>query len=247
VHEFPSNLTSSKPFACRLAFGNNRQASSGIWRVWAAKNRPHLFCAVTRISGHVKATVHCPSTEYPTFKRHWGFVYFEEGKAPGEVAEMVRATGESRHKATWKGADVGGGFTLEWRIFFPESSRRVAPLAVDARTQLMPMPGVGECGVVFVMLGEPHACLRSANLIGAEPKLLKEGRLSDGRPVYIFYAYFLAPPLPSPSVLQPTKFLSKSALRSPNDELRVQAISDAEDGSLVFWDLRAVRTLPEDA
>ncbi len=238
--EFPTNPTSSKPFACRLAFGDNGQASSGIWRVWAAKNRPHLFCAVERIRGHVKATVHCPSTEHPTFKRHWGFVHFEEGEAPGEVAELVRATGESRHKATWKGADVGGGFVLEWRILFPENSKRIQPFAVNDEIHLIPLPPVGWCGVVFVLLGSPNVALNSPTVVGAEPRLLSEGALCCGRRVYVLYGYMPTPPLTflAHSTAQ-TKFFSKSAFASSGGELRAQLVSDAEDGSLVFWDVLA--------
>jgi hypothetical protein len=71
-------MTSAKvkrEFVVRFAAGKESSAYSGVWRVWAAKKTPDLYLANRSLGGQVKATVHCPKPDAPTWKRHYGFVY----------------------------------------------------------------------------------------------------------------------------------------------------------------------------
>src|SRR2546423_874476 len=97
-----------RPFLCRFAAGEYSGAVSGIWRVWAARNRPELYIAIRSLGGKIKAPVHCPRPDRPTWGRHFGFVQ----NATGAVAEAVLAQGGSRHKITWTGANLAEEVSL---------------------------------------------------------------------------------------------------------------------------------------
>jgi hypothetical protein len=228
----------ARSFVCSFAAGRDSLAFSGIWRVWAARNKPALFLAVEAV-GEIKATVHCPDDDKPTWKRHYGFWY----DAKGEVADAVRAEGGSRHQATWNGAPVGKGRTIEWRIFVLETALRKTPLQVTNKAKLVPPPGQKQCLVFAVILGPASADSDYPHASDAATHLLAAGSLCDGRRVWITYCYTAAMEIPAPSNPNPRIFGSREAMRSAPSELRVSLVADNSDGSLVFWDCRVENKL----
>ena len=104
-------------FKVRFAAGKCNNAFSSVWSIWAAKNKPDLFICALPI-GQIKATLHCPTLGRPTWGRHFGF----DRDAKGPVIKQGIAQTGSRHKLSWSGLDLGGGWTLEWRIFIPARS-----------------------------------------------------------------------------------------------------------------------------
>src|SRR5688572_24955366 len=115
-----------RPFVCRVAAGKESHALSGVWRIWAARNKPELYLAARDV-GQIKATVHCPRPGRATWKRHFGFT----SDAQGRVADAVRASGQERHQATWPGAKLAPDLSLEWRIFVLGTALRKQPLPVS--------------------------------------------------------------------------------------------------------------------
>lgn len=220
-------------FVCRFAAGKNSQALSGVWRVWAAKKKPDLYIAARSI-GQIKATVHCPTVEKPTWARHFGFDF----NAKGHVAQEVWADGGSRHKATWSGAQIGHGMTVEWRVMLLGTALRTDPLPVDDDVFLVAPPSEGKCLIFVIMLGPKMqlSCFPQAK--DAQTYLLADGRLCDGRQVWITYCYTEAMPVPVPKNQNPRRYGSADDLRRAAGELRAFAVADNSDGSLVFWDLR---------
>jgi hypothetical protein len=85
-------------FIAKFAVGRKRGAASGVWRLWTAKNQPDLYLAIDGLGG-IKATVHCPRVDKPTWARHWGFA---DGTTY-EVAKLVGAAQPGRHKLSWTG------------------------------------------------------------------------------------------------------------------------------------------------
>jgi len=100
-------------FKHKFAAGQQRHAFSGVWTVFSGRNRPDLYLVAGPLGGQIKASLHCPYAEKPTWKRHFRFV----PNARGEVADAVRADGRIREEHSWRGAKVGDSFSVEWRIF----------------------------------------------------------------------------------------------------------------------------------
>jgi hypothetical protein len=233
LNETHPRIEEPRTFVCKFAAGNNSHALSGVWRVWTAKNKPTLFIAVEGI-GQIKASVHCPDLEKPTWKRHYGFTF----DAKGEVADEVRKNSDSRHKATWIGADVGQSRTLEWRIIIPESALRLKPLPTSSEIKLIAPPATNQWLTFAIILGPMNVVCDYPKASDVEIYLLSDGKLCDGRPVWVVYYYSAAMSIEGPANPHPRKFGSAEKLRLAPRELRASPISDHSDGSLVFWDLR---------
>src|SRR4051794_6728676 len=114
-------------FVCRFAVGARDAAVSGIWRVWTARNKPDLFLAFERLSGEIKATVHCPRPGW-SGERVLKFTK----QASGEVANELRRSGRLP-RISWQGATVAPGVTLEWRIVLPGAQLRAKPVPVGQK------------------------------------------------------------------------------------------------------------------
>jgi hypothetical protein len=184
--------------------------------------------------GQIKASVHCPDAEKPTWKRHYGFDY----DAKGEVADAVRSEGGGRHQATWNGADIGKGRTIEWRIIVPGGALNLTPVTVPSDVKLLPPPKITQWLIIAVILGPPGAASDYPKAQDAETHLLSEGQLCDGRRVWITYCYAAAKEIAAPANQHPRLFGSPERIRLAPSELRASAIADNSDGSLVFWDFR---------
>jgi hypothetical protein len=157
---------------------------SGEWRIWSAKNQPDLYVAI-RSLGQFKAAVHCPRAEKLTWRRHYGF----DHDAKGDVIKADHALGLSRHKGTWDGAKLGNHCTLEYKIFIPASalSKKTVPSRSD--TLLIPPPQGAQSLIGSVILGPAMPTDGYPKMQDEETYLLAEGRLCDGRRVWVVYAY----------------------------------------------------------
>lgn len=204
---------------------------SSVWRVWAAKHKPDLYIAV-RGMGQIKASVHCPNENTPTWKRHFGFEY----GADGEVASAVRSEGKSRHQAEWPGASIGHGKTIEWRIFVRGPSLKGLPTAPPKETLLVRPPNAHETLIFIVALGAQNDHSEFPKASDAETNLLATGNLSDGRRVWITFCYtpLVTPPIPDNK--NPRQYGSAARIRSAKDTLRAFTIHPIQDGSLGFFE-----------
>ena len=224
----------TREFVVRFAAGEKSLAYSGIWRVWTARKTPDLYLAIRSLGGVVKASVHAPRLNLPTWKRHYGFV----NNAKGDVAAAVRADGTSRHKATWLGADLGNGVTLEWRIFISAPALGKSSLSVGPEIALIPPPAGGMCLIVAVLLGPTQPTSGYPRVEDFDTKLLAEGRLSDGRRVWVTYCYVALGQIKiprrrqinNPGAMVPTMSLSKPKMKFA----RVQFATTAME-ALSFW------------
>lgn len=86
-------------FIFKFAAGKKGGATSGVWRLWTAKNQPDLYLAINGLGG-IKATVHCPRVDKPTWASFWGFT----SDTKYEVAKLVRAAQPGKRKLSWTAA-----------------------------------------------------------------------------------------------------------------------------------------------
>jgi hypothetical protein len=144
---------------------------------------------------------------------------------------------------SWTGADLGKGCTLEWKVFILGTTLCSAPRAVSADVQLMRPPIGTECLVVAVVLGPTVPTSRYPRMDNSETCLLAEGRLSDGRRVWIVYAYAPAGTIAFPTSpnVAPAVHINREALAASQDGLRAFCVTSQQDGSLGFWDMRVDR------
>lgn len=223
-------------FECSFAVGANGCAYSGTWLVFTAKKQPDLYIAVKSLSGLVKATVHCPRPpDHPDYERHFGFV----GEASGAVAAAVKADGRSRHVLRWTGYQLGSTYTLEYRVRVRGISLADTGTPVPANVKLLPMPREHECVDVGVLLGELGSLCPKE--IGGVTHLLDDGRLADGRRVWIIYCVLPirepGEPLPPSTPITPKKsYLDPDAKLSSNTRAILFGVQP--DGSLGFMDCR---------
>jgi hypothetical protein len=223
-------------FECRFAVGTNGCAYSSTWLVFTARKQPDLYIAVKSLSGLIKATVHCPRPpNHPDYGRHFGFV----NEASGAIAAAVKADGDGRHVLRWTRYQLGSAHTLEYRVRVRGISLAHTGAPVRANVKLLPMPAEHECVDVGVLLGEPASLYPKE--IGGETHLLDEGRLSDGRRVWIIYCVYPIreprEPLPPSTPITPEKsYLDPDARLSSN--ARAILFGAQQDGSLGFIDCR---------
>jgi hypothetical protein len=121
-------------FVCRFAVGQDNLAYSGIWRVWTAKNQPDLYLAVEKISGELKATVHCPRPQHTGWERHLSFPM--EGS--GSVAAAVKRDGGPTSRFGSGEQKLLVGKHCRWTVFsltgsplLPMTCSRPAPVGID--------------------------------------------------------------------------------------------------------------------
>ncbi len=223
-------------FECNFAVGANGCAYSATWFVFTGKKQPDLYIAVKCLSGLLKASVHCPKPpKYPDYRRQFGFV----DEASGAVAAAVKADSGSRHLLRWTGCQLGSTYTLEYRVRVRGISLADTGAPVPAKVKLLPMPDEHECVDVGVLLGEPASLYPKE--IGGATHLLDEGRLADGRRVWIIYRVYPirepGEPLPPSTPITPVKsYLDHNAELTSN--ARAILFGDQPDGSLAFIDCR---------
>lgn len=231
----------SNRFVCRFAVGRNNLAYSAIWRVWTAKKQPDLYLAVERISGEMKATVHCPRPPHVDWKRHYGFPI----EAFGEIAAAVKKD-SGPHQVQWTGRAIGADCTLEYRVVFPGKSLEKNGTTVRADTVLLPVPTEQECVEVAVLLGPAIPTDGYPRYSESLTHLLSEGRLSDGRRVWVvYYTTLLATNNerpPQQHLLIPAKHYVDSTVDFSKVSMRAALFGPQSDGHLAFWDVSAKYT-----
>jgi hypothetical protein len=224
-------------FKCQFAIGEAGQALSGVWMVWAAKNWPDLYCAALGMGGEIKASIHSPRPpEHPEWRRHWGFDF----GAKSDVAKAAKQDG-GPHKIQWPGCPISAELTLEWRINFPGSSLRTAPIPARPGTILLPIPGKREQLQVAVIIGPAGPTKGYPREESIPTHLLAEGRLSNGRRVSVVYLTFplVSPGATNPPAVPPGGKGYASGTLPEAGELRAACAGLQPDGSLGFFDLRA--------
>lgn len=228
-------------FKVRFAAGNDSNAFSGVWSVWAHKTKPDLYICAHPI-GQIKASLHCPRSDRPTWKRHFGF----DADAKGPVVEQGVAQTGTRHKATWIGKEIGGGWTLEWRVFVPARSLRLKPITAPSKTVLAPPPQGDDCLIFLVFVGTQGGGDTLIETNSIEVFHLANGQLCDGRAVRVAYAYATEGKWPMPNFPNhaAAAAIDKQAFNASPNELRMFAVPESFDGTLCFWDLRAEKRLP---
>jgi hypothetical protein len=232
-----SEQSTTPRFVFRFAAGDHTGRLSGEWRIWSAKNQPDLYVAI-RSLGQFKAAVHCPRADKPTWRRHYGF----DHDAKGDIIEADRARGLSRHKGSWDGARLGNCCTLEYRIFIPAAalSKKSEPAKSD--TLLIPPPDGDQSLIVAVILGPAMPTEGSPKMQDAETHLLTEGRLCDGRRVWVVYAYapvkFPTSPNQMSMNVPPGRSVEEIRALAAQGTLRTVAIMNNGDGSLGILDGR---------
>lgn len=232
----------SNRFICRFAVGRNSLAYSGVWRVWTARKQPDLYLAVEAISGTLKATVHCPRLPHFSFERHYSFT--QEATGPVAAAALKDS---GRHQIRWSGCVIGLSCTLEYRVIFPGKSLDKEGATVSANTALLPVPTEQEIVEVAVLLGPPGPTSGYPCEKDVPTRLLSEGRLSDGRRVWVVYCTKLievgnnAPPT-QPQRLTAVRHYVDPTVDFSKVSMRGALHGEQPDGSLAFWDVSAKYT-----
>ncbi|MGM5025600.1 hypothetical protein AB8B02_05190 [Tardiphaga sp. 862_B3_N4_1] len=186
----------------------------------------------------IKASVHCPRPDKPTWKRHFGFDY----TAQGALSNAIKATGDSRHKATWTGAPIGHGRSIEWRIFIRGTSLLRTPQPASSNVHLIASPTIDETLIFTVSIGATNQLFEFPKAADAQTRLLEEGSLVDGRQFWVTYCYV---PLFNPPISgnkTPRQIRSQDTTITPGDTLRILTPHPNEDGSLAFFEWRAEMT-----
>jgi hypothetical protein len=224
----------NRPFLLKFAVGHGRYAVSNIWRIWTAKNQPHLFVASQSLSGQLKATVHCPTEQRPTWARYWGFV--EQACDPISL-EAKRHAG--RHKVQWPGAQLGNGFSIEFRIFVRGNLAWKQPELVLDDVSVLPPPSEDECLVVIGILGPKHQAKLDVQINCFRGYGWASGKLCDGRGIWVLSGYTASSAIPYlPDHLRQSgleRFIEQCKEAAPNS-LRCHAPSVCQDGSLALFD-----------
>jgi hypothetical protein len=223
--------------------GERHLAYSGIWRVWIARNKPDLYLAAERISGDLKASVHCPWPPHADYRRH--LVIPREAR--GEVAKALKKD-SGPHLLQWPGYTIGPDSTLEFRIIFRGQSLARNGFAVSGATELLPIPSENEAIEVAVLLGPATPMADYPRHQNISTHLLREGRLSNGQRIWIVYCRTafdtVSPPrqhlvTPAKHYEDPTVDLTKIS------SLRGALFGVQDDGHLAFLDVRATASRKE--
>lgn len=226
-------------FICRFAVGRDRKAYSSVWRVWTARRKPDLYIAVQHLGGEFKASAHAPRPPHTGWERHLGF----PKEAAGAVAEQAKRDG-GPHKVRWTGNKLSDEVTLECRVIVRGTSLEEDGEDVDDSVALLPIPSKDESVEVTVLLG-PQGPTQGYPRDSESPTfLLNEGRLSDGRRVWIVYVVRRSKPDEIAASSEPGQVVPKSSYVDPNADLssgRMRAVAFGAqcDGSLTLFDFRA--------
>jgi len=224
-------------FIFKFAVGKKGGATSGVWRLWTAKNQPDLYLAIDGLGG-IKATVHCPRVDRPTWARYWGFA----SDTKYEVAKLVRAAQPGKRKLSWTGARLAPEVTLEWRVLISGGGLRKTPVVVDNDVKLLSPPAPTQTLILSVLIGPKTETEGYPRASGAKTHLLAEGRLCDDRRIWLIY-YYVQTRTIGAQRRQYTgpAFGSMDEVYKHIETLRVIATASSSDGSLTFYDGRAER------
>jgi len=232
-------MSNATRFICRFAVGRDRKAYSSVWRVWTARRKPDLYIAVQHLGGEFKATVHAPRPPHTGWERHLGFPKY----AASAVAQQAKRDGGPQ-KVRWTGHKLSDEVTLEYRVIIPGMSVEEDGDDVDDGVALLPMPSKNESVEVAVLLGSQGPTKGYPRDSERATFLLKEGRLSDGRRVWIVYVIRQSMPGEIAGSSEPVEIVPKSSYVDPDADLnsgrmRAVAFGAQSDGSLTLLDFRA--------
>jgi hypothetical protein len=228
-------------FVCRFAVGQNNLTYSGVWRVWTAKNQPDLYLALRALAGEMKATVHCPRATHPGWKRHYGFPI----DAASEIAVAAKKDG-GPHKVQWTGCPICPSCTLEYRVIFAGKSLEKNGTIAPAGTALLPIPTEQEYVEVAVLLGPSVPTDGYPHDRDAPTNLISEGRLSDGRRVWVVWCTRKIKTNNDGTQQQQTIIPEKNYMDTTVDfssiPMRAAVFGPQGDGSLLFLDMHVEYT-----
>jgi hypothetical protein len=147
------------------------------------------------------------------------------------------------HKVQWTGCELAANITLECRIIFRGDASLDEGKRVDSNVELLPIPAENEFLEVDVILGPTETTSGYPRERTGQTDLLSEGRLSDGRRVWVVYvirnvqndrisSLTTDDPNSFASYLDPDADLNRTGLRA-------LLCGTQSDGSLAFLDLKA--------
>ncbi|HEY8336724.1 MAG TPA: hypothetical protein VIQ05_23270 [Tardiphaga sp.] len=230
------NAVAPKPQSfCKFAAGTSRGALTGVWQVTLSRKKPDLYISVGR-TGEVKASIHCPQANRPTWKRHYRF----DREARGAIADALRADNRIREEMTWNGCDLGMGRTLECRIMILGSGLNPTPIPVAKDVQLLPPPDPDKCLIVTLITGSAQSPPEFYVFSDVETSLLFSAKMVDGRPLWVTYCY--APPAKLPPVNGGRGYGNKETFAAAQ-MTRAALVAPNSDGSIVFVDTLVERTI----
>ena len=226
-------------FICRFAVGRDGLAYSGVWRVWTAKKKPDLYISIRTLGGELKATVHAPYPPHQGWKRHLGF--------PMEAASLVSQEAKRHggpHKLSWTGCQIGHETTVEYRVSIRGTSLEKVGHPVGKDVALLPIPSPDEYVEVIVILGPTGPTPGYPRERDEETILLDEGRLLDGRVVWVVYIIRPVQKNETKTPVERNPITPESSFIDPNADLnsgtlRAVGFGASPDGSLVLYDFKA--------
>lgn len=172
-------MSSNREFVCRFGIGSLNGVHSSVWRVWSGRNHPDVYLAPRGTAGKFKVSLH------GTKARHYGLTaqWATESKRRG-YHDL-----ESRHLEQWHGgALLNPNLSLEYRLFFPTTDLRHFDMS-DSETRnaaWLPQAIDGwavEVGLLIGSIKRSESWWPGRQSMGT--LLLSEGRLSDGRWVWL--------------------------------------------------------------
>lgn len=227
-------------FNCTLAIGAEDKLFSSEWIVWSARKQPDLYLGIVGLSD-LKATIHCPRPSRPNWWRRYSF----DSNAKGEIAHKVTAK-KSRHILSWRGRDLGQGFTQEWSVHVSGRSLQKNPKPAGPNTYLLPIPDAQHIVQVTAFLGPAEApdglFPREAQ---RETHLIKQGRLTNGAHVSVVWCMVeidKTSEKPQTLKVEPEQGEMVSDFESSvvgSGDTRALLYGEQADGHLAFWERRA--------
>ena len=230
-------------FVCRFGVGDPHGLHSGVWRVWAGKRRADVYIAARGVAGLMKTSIHASGVRYSGLTSQYVASLKIEGQLP---------PGQSRHFDAWEGGrDLSSAVSLEYCIRFPTSGLR----ANDIRQEYdgkdvtwLPAAPPDRCVDVAVLLGPTCETQGWPRANAVRTELLKEGRLADGRRIWLVYFVTQFPRitnLPAMATTLRNKFSGDLRTRL-NDEpgLRLLLGYEGDDGDHGCIDMAADTLLP---
>lgn len=174
-------MTSKREFVCRFGVGSLNGVHSSVWRIWSGRNHPDLYLATRGTAGKFKISLH------GTGEHHYGLTsqWAEESKRLGYHNL------ESRHLEHWQGGvSLNPKLSLEYRLIFPTTDLRhfEMPERETANAVWIPQAEDGQAVEVGVLIGsskKSESWWPGQQSMGT--LLLSEGRLSDGRWVWLVH------------------------------------------------------------